>query len=575
MGKPLRAEPEGSKFLEAYPQVVKALQKANWLQCIKKFKGYHKEVTKAFARSFQDENGQAEVGDVTITVSEGSIAKATSLPQTSERWFKNRAVQDQQWKQILQNPGMNTSIFTKGIPVSHVKEKWKILLLLVQKIFTCEGRFGALYVYHGKIMQQFQGEHDINLPYFLFQSLRKMCSMAQRNPRNIEAYLCHHSLVKLLIEDQLKEKRDTWERFLVRNHFEEPGESSTPKKSRRNRKRNASETIQGQTEIEPIRDSAQEIITETLSDLAKQVAKKRKEAKKKQKQEKGKSIVQEIEQTTGHSSDDSQPLTQRLAELHKKTALSKDKQRQTTPKEKQSTTSVRRSCRLSGKMKTVKGPSFIDLSSPGKDVISPSHTESVEASPPREDSPFQHELEVEVEQEVEFEQEIQVEHEPEIEHEPSPMKSPEVDPEQQKLYNYLETLEQAAAGPSTLEPLEQQSPSTLEPLEQQSLSTVEQQIHSLKQEIFEIEVLNRHIIQENEKLKERGNVDKMVHDNTMLHMGLLQKENKKLRKKCKRLDRDLINLRFRCLMKRPRVDISIRRKRRRLDVLAEASQQVD
>ena len=299
------------------------------------------------------------------------------------------------------------------------------------------------------------------------------------------------------------------------------------------------------------------------------MTKKRKEAKKKQKQDKGKSIVQEIEQTPGHSSDedqDSQPLTQRLAELHKKTALSKEKekQKQKTPKEKQSITPVRRSSRLSGKMKTVKGPSFIDLSSPGKDVISPSYTESIEASPPREDSPFQHELEVEVEQEVEFEQEIQVEHEPKIEYEPSPRKSPEVDPDQQKLYNYLETLEQAAAGPSTVKPLEQQIPITVESLEQQ--------IHSLKQEIFEIEVLNRHVIQENEKLKERGNVDKMVHDNTMLHMGLLQKENKKLRKKCKRLDRDLINLRFRCLMKRPRVDISTRRKRRRLDVLAEASQ---
>ena len=101
-------------------------------------------------------------------------------------------------------------------------------------------------------------------------------------------------------------------------------------------------------------------------------------------------------------------------------------------------------------MKTVKGPSFIDLSSPGKDVISPSYTKSIEASPPREDSPFQHELEFEVEQEVEIEQEIQVEHEPEIEHEPSPRRSPGVDPDQHKLYNYLETLEQAAAGPSTV-----------------------------------------------------------------------------------------------------------------------------
>src|ERR1700733_8544482 len=442
MGKLLRAEPEGSKFLEAYPQVEEALQKANWLQCIKRFKGYHKEVTKAFARSFQDKNGQVEVGDLTFTVSEGSIAKATSLPQTGERWFKNRAVQDQQWKQIFKNPGMNTSVFTKGIPVSHVKEEWKVLLLLVQKFFTCEGRFGALYVYHGKIMQQFQGEHDINLPYFLFQSLRKMCSMAQRNPRNIEAYLCHHSLVKLLIEEQLKEKQDTWEKFLVRNHFEEPGESSIPRKSRRNRKENVSETVQGQTveepEIEPTRDSAQEIISETLSDLAKEVAKKRREDKKKQKQDKGKSIVQETEQTPEHSSDedrDSQPLTQRLAELHDKIALSKkkEKQKQQIPKAKQSTTSVRRSSRLRGKMKTIKGPYFIDLSSPGEDVISPSHTESVEASPPREDSPFEHELEVEVEQEVEIEHEIETEHEPEIEHEPSPRKSPEVDPDQQKV----------------------------------------------------------------------------------------------------------------------------------------------
>jgi hypothetical protein len=80
---------------------------------------------------------------------------------------------DQQWKQILKNPGMDTSIFTKGIPVSLVKEEWTALLLLVQKFFTCEGRFGILYVYHAKIMMHFLGEHDINLPYFYSQALEK------------------------------------------------------------------------------------------------------------------------------------------------------------------------------------------------------------------------------------------------------------------------------------------------------------------------------------------------------------------------------------------------------------------
>ena len=149
-----------------------------------------------------------------------------------------------------------------------------------------------------------------------------------------------------------------------------------------------------------------------------------------------------------------------------------------------------------------KESSFIDLGTPEKVVTRldfekiPSHEEQVETSPPREESPFEHELE--------SEHELEIEQESESEHEPSPKRSPEIDPDQQRLYNYLETLEQAAAGPSTVLPLKQQ-------------------VQSMKQEIFELEVLNRHIKQENEKLKERSNVDKMVHDNTMLHMGLLQK----------------------------------------------------
>lgn len=90
MGKLLRAEPEGSKFLEGYPQTKDALQKAKWLKFIQKFKGYHKEVTKAFSRSFKD--NEVEIGELQFTVTEGSLAQETSLPQTGERWFKNRSV---------------------------------------------------------------------------------------------------------------------------------------------------------------------------------------------------------------------------------------------------------------------------------------------------------------------------------------------------------------------------------------------------------------------------------------------------------------------------------------------------
>jgi len=100
-------------------------------------------------------------------------------------------------------------------------------------------------------------------------------------------------------------------------------------------------------------------------------------------------------------------------------------------------------------------------------------------------------------------------------------------------------------------------------------------VQSLKQEVFELEVLNRHIKQENEALKEQSKVEKIVHDNTMLHLGLWQKKNRKLKKKCKKLSRALINLKFRCLVKKPRTILASRRKRRRLDVLAEASEHMD
>lgn len=64
MGKLLRAEPEGSKFLESYPQTKQALQKAKWLKFIQKFKGYNKEVTKAFAQSCNGNTNTVEVGDL-------------------------------------------------------------------------------------------------------------------------------------------------------------------------------------------------------------------------------------------------------------------------------------------------------------------------------------------------------------------------------------------------------------------------------------------------------------------------------------------------------------------------------
>ena len=96
MGLIVRTEPVGTKYLEGYPQIREILQQAGWLQFLERFSGFHKEVTKTFARSFN--GAKVEVGDIKFTVTEAFITEATRLPRQGERWFKNREFHNEAWK---------------------------------------------------------------------------------------------------------------------------------------------------------------------------------------------------------------------------------------------------------------------------------------------------------------------------------------------------------------------------------------------------------------------------------------------------------------------------------------------
>ena len=99
MGLIVRSEPVGTKYLEGYPQIREMLQQARWLQFLEKFNGFHKEVIKKFARSFN--GAEVEIGDIEFTITEAFIAEATELPRQGERWFKNREFHNEAWRQIL------------------------------------------------------------------------------------------------------------------------------------------------------------------------------------------------------------------------------------------------------------------------------------------------------------------------------------------------------------------------------------------------------------------------------------------------------------------------------------------
>lgn len=129
MGLIVISEPVGEKYMEEYPHIKELLLKAGWLKFIKKFNGFHKEITKSFARSF--DGTEVEIGDIKFSVTELFMAEATELPRHGERWFKNKEFHSESWKVILKNPGMYVSVFRKDIPSSALKSKWRNILLVL------------------------------------------------------------------------------------------------------------------------------------------------------------------------------------------------------------------------------------------------------------------------------------------------------------------------------------------------------------------------------------------------------------------------------------------------------------
>jgi len=60
----------------------------------------------------------------------------------------------------------------------------------------------------------------------------------------MEPHLYHHDLTKILVENQFKERRDTWEQFLIRNFFQDPPEIPEGSSTRKSRRRRTNVNIQ-------------------------------------------------------------------------------------------------------------------------------------------------------------------------------------------------------------------------------------------------------------------------------------------------------------------------------------------
>ena len=193
MAPVVRVEPCEMTLLDLNPGLSAKVEVIGWIPFISKFSDSNPEGTRVFALSLVD--FQAEVGDLHFRVDERSVAVATGLSLTGERWFKYKKMDITEWRQLLKNPGQEVS-FRSGVARKYFKKEWHHVLNLIHRYLTCEGRLSSVYVYHFRIMSAFIG-FPLNLPYYLLQSLFKMSASIKKGPKNVSHSLFHHGLVHM------------------------------------------------------------------------------------------------------------------------------------------------------------------------------------------------------------------------------------------------------------------------------------------------------------------------------------------------------------------------------------------
>ena len=79
-------------LFDAEPMIKEVFQRVGCLSFFQNMQRGHPEVARQFAVHFDDI--KTKVGDLEFEVSEASIAAATWIPNTGERWFKSMILND-------------------------------------------------------------------------------------------------------------------------------------------------------------------------------------------------------------------------------------------------------------------------------------------------------------------------------------------------------------------------------------------------------------------------------------------------------------------------------------------------
>ena len=102
------------------------------------------------------------------------------------------------------NRSKNNTGRSKGVPQTWLIDPWRDITLFMHKSLICEGRYSIMFPYHIHVL--YHENKKIDMLFFLLKILTMMEAIVQKNPPNLDRYIFHHSLVKLIVVGVKKKK---------------------------------------------------------------------------------------------------------------------------------------------------------------------------------------------------------------------------------------------------------------------------------------------------------------------------------------------------------------------------------
>lgn len=214
-GKIVRTEPVDMCLFDTEPMAREMFRRAGCLSFCQNMQRGHSKVVKQFALNFDGK--KTRVGDLEFEVTEASILAATGIPISRENWFKAMVFSSPFVKDLFK-PEYQANYLSKSVPRNQLIDQFG-MLKIIQRYFSCEGRFNTLYHYQIRLLLHFTGKVQMNIPYYLLRSIGKMADRVQAKSKDVDSNLFHSRLIRMLVSEELGKKEISWENFLVTSHF--------------------------------------------------------------------------------------------------------------------------------------------------------------------------------------------------------------------------------------------------------------------------------------------------------------------------------------------------------------------